>query len=157
MLLALTSCGDKTENPFTQLNRQLDRDSLSLQEIQQRYPEKLWADFYWCDSMLQYLPEENIKDCFDVLNLAQAYLGQFDVMLPIMNRDLSYIRRQLVNLQYDIDHQLVSDSLSAIYLQDETAAADTLHYRVLYFQDRFSQQEKALHSLKKDIRKLTAK
>ena len=157
MLLALTSCGDKTENPFTQLNRQLDRDSLSLLEIQQRYPEKLWADFHWCDSMLQYLPEENIQNCFDALNLAQAYLGQFDVMLPIMNRDLSFIRRQLVNLQYDIEHQLVSDSLSAIYLQDETAAADTLHYRVLYFQDRFSQQEKALHSLKKDIRKQTAK
>lgn len=107
--------------------------------------------------MLQYLPEEDIPRCFDVLNLTQAYLNQFDMMLPVMYRDLAYIRQQLANLQYDIDHQLISDSLSVIYLQDETAAADTLHYRVLYFQDRLSQQDQAMKSLKNDILNQTAK
>ena len=157
MLLALASCGDKTVSPFDKLHRQLDRDSLSLNELQQRYPEKIRTDFRWCDSMLQYVPEKEVANYFDILDLAQAYLNQFDEMLPVMRKDLSYIRRQLVNLQYDIDHQLVSDSLSTVYLNDETAAADTLHYRVLYFQDRLPKQDKALQSLKKDLLKVSRK
>ena len=157
MLLALASCSDKAETPFTKLHQQLDRDSLALNEIQQQYPERIRTDFRWCDSMLQYVPEEQVEECFDLLNLAQAYLHQFDEMLPIMRKDLTYIRHQLVNLQYDIDHHLLSDSLSDLYLQDETAAADTLHYRVLYFQDRLPKQDQALQSLKKNLRKVAAK
>ena len=157
MLLALSSCADKAENPFAKLHRQLDRDSLALNDIQQQYPPKIRADFHWCDSMLQYVPQQHIDAFFDTLNLAQAYLQQFDEMLPIMRHDLSYIRTQLVNLQYDLDHQLVTDSLFALYLQDESDAADTLHYRVLYFQDRLPKQDQALRSLKKNIRKVASK
>ena len=157
MLLALSSCADKAENPFTKLHRQLDRDSLALNKIEQQYPEKIRTDFHWCDSMLQYVPQESVDAFFDTLNLAQAYLHQFDEMLPIMRHDLSYIRKQLINLQYDIDHHFLNDSLSALYLEEETASADTLHYRVLYFQDRLPKQDKALQSLKKDLRKAASK
>ena len=157
MLLALSSCADKAENPFTKLHQQLDRDSLALNKIEQQYPEKIRTDFHWCDSMLQYVPQESVDAFFDTLNLAQAYLHQFDEMLPIMRHDLSYIRKQLINLQYDIDHHFLNDSLSALYLEEETASADTLHYRVLYFQDRLPKQDKALQSLKKDLRKAASK
>ena len=107
--------------------------------------------------MLQYVPKNQINEFFDVLNLAQAYLQQFDDMLPIMRHDLSFIQQQLKNLQNDLDTHFISDSLGIVYLGDESASADTLHTRVIYFQDRLSSQDKALQSLKKSIRKVASK
>lgn len=107
--------------------------------------------------MLQYLPEEKIEESFEVLNLAHAYLSQFDEMLPVMQHDLSYTQQQLVNLKNDIDTHFINDSLATIYLADETAVADTLHNRILYFQDRLSRQDKELKTLRKTISKATSK
>lgn len=107
--------------------------------------------------MLQYVPKEQINEYFDVLNLAQAYLGQFNMTLPVMRHDMAYITTQLNNLQHDIDSHYVSDSLARVYLQDEIASADTLHYRIEYFQDRLSHQDKELQSLRKTIRKAASR
>ena len=74
-----------------------------------------------------------------------------------MKKTLSYTQQQLVNLQNDIDTHFINDSLAAVYLKDETAVADTLHNRILYFQDRLSKQDKELQSLKKTIRKAASK
>lgn len=104
--------------------------------------------------MLQYLPEEAVDDHFEQLNLAQAYLSQFDEMLPVMQHDISYTRQQLINLKNDISTHYLSDSLAAAYLEDESAVADTLHQRILYFQDRLSQQEQSLNRTKKSISKV---
>lgn len=107
--------------------------------------------------MLQYLPEEEIDKCFPVLELSQAYLNQFDKLLPMMRHTLSYTQQQLANLQNDIDTHYISDSLAAVYLKDETAVADTLHHRILYFEDRLSTQDKELKTLRKTISKAVSK
>ena len=155
-LLLACSCQSKKE-PIQQLQDQLVKDSISLNKLQTKYQDRLQTDFHWCDSMLLFIPENEVSDYFDVLNLAQAYLYQFDEMLPVMKHTISYTRQQLVNLQNDIDTHFINDSLAAIYLKDETAVADTLHNRILYFQDRLSKQDKELQSLKKSIRKATSK
>ena len=152
-LLLACSCQSKKE-PIQQLQDQLTSDSIALHQLQDQYQERLWADFRWCDSMLQYIPKEQlVSDYFEDLNLAQAYLSQFDEMLPVMQRTISYTRRQLSNLKNDLETHYLSDSLAAVYLQDEAAVVDTLHHRVLYFQDRLSQQDESLSSTKKSIRK----
>ena len=156
LLLACLSCQSRKE-PIAQLHDQLSRDSVTLLKLQDRYREPLWAEFNWCDSMLQFVPNEEVNDYFQTLNLAQAYLRQFDEMLPVMRHDLSYTRQQLVHLQNDLDTHYLSDSLAAVYLADEAAVADTLHNRVLYFQDRLSQQDKALKALRKTISKAATK
>ena len=130
---------------------------MTLSEIQRKYPDNIRENFHWCDSMLQYLPEKDVESYFETLNLAQAYLTQFDEMLPVMQHDLSYTRQQLVNLQNDIDTHFINDSLAAIYLADETAVADTLHHRILYFEDRLSNQDKELKALHKTISKATSR
>lgn len=107
--------------------------------------------------MLQYIPQEQINEYFETLNLAQAYLNQFDEMLPVMKRDLSYTRQQLAYLQHDLDTHYVEDSLAQIYIADETAVADTLHYRIIYFQDRLSSQDQELKALRKTISKAVSK
>lgn len=143
--------------PIEQLQQRLSDDSVTLENLQVRYREPVQANFYWCDSMLQYLPEEQVNDCFEVLNLTQAYLSQFDEMLPVMRQTISYSRQQLTLLQSDIDTHYLSDSLAAVYLADETAVADTLHHRVAYFEDRLSHQEKELKALRKTISKAASK
>ena len=151
-LLWTCSCQSKKE-PIQQLQDQLTSDSIALQKLQNNYQKRLWADFHWCDSMLQYIPQEQVGDYFEDLNLAQAYLSQFDEMLPVMQHTISYSRQQLTNLKKDLDTHYISESLAIAYLEDETAVADTLHQRILYFQDRLSQQDQSLGNTKKSIRK----
>ena len=161
LLLTLVSCGNRTETAsprsIPQLQEQVRNDSATLQILQERYQEPLHNDFMWCDSMLAFVPKDQLSDCFEKLNLAQAYLTKFNDMVPVMRRDIAYIQKQLVSLQNDIDTHYISDSLAQVYLQDETASADTLHYRIIYFQDKLEQQSKELQSLKKTIRKASKK
>ena len=156
-LLLACSCQNKKVDSIPQLLKRLDKDSMALERIEQKYPDNIQTNFHWCDSMLQFIPQDQVVDCFDVLNLAQAYLGQFNEMLPIMKRDITYIKTQLGNLQNDIDTHYISDSLAAVYLQDEIASADTLHYRIEYFEERLSDQDKELKSLRKTISKAASK
>ena len=155
-LLLACSCQSK-KDPMQQLQNQLKKDGVSLNELQGKYQDRLQADFHWCDSMLQYVPADQVDAYFEDLNLAQAYLSQFNEMLPIMRRDLAYIQQQLNSLQSDLDTHYISDSLGMVYLNDEMASADTLHNRVLYFQDRLSSQDKTVQSIKKSIRKAASK
>ncbi len=156
LLLACIACQSRKE-PIAQLQEQLKQDSIALDRMQDNYQDRLQADFLWCDSMLQYAQKEDVNEYFDILNLAQAYLRQFNEMLPVMRHDHAFIRKQLSNLQYDLNNKHINDSLFNIYLNDEAASADTLHNRVLYFQDRLSSQDQALQSLKKSIRKAESK
>ena len=160
MLLSLSACGSKTgtgNGDIPTIKEQLRRDSLALLSLQQQYQAPLQEHFRWCDSMLAFVPKEHVNDYFGTLNLAQAYISQFNEMLPVMQHDVTYIGRQLDLLQNDIDTHFVSDSLANEYLNDEKASADTLHNRVLYFQDRLAQQDQALRNLKKKIGKAASK
>lgn len=150
--MACLACQSRKE-PIGQLQDRLADDSIALQKLQDKYQTRLRDDFFWCDSMLQYIPQDQVGTYFESLNLAQAYLDQFDEMLPVMQHDITYSRQQLRNLKNDIDTHYVSDSLAAAYLEDETAVADTLHNRILYFQDRLAQQDKVLTDTKKSLRK----
>lgn len=155
LLLLLFSCRSKTETSSLKaippLQEQLRKDSLALVDLQKKYQIPLRNEFRQCDSMLQYLPEEQVGECFDILDLAQAYLSQFDEMLPIMHNSLSYTQQQLVNLQNDVRTGYLSDSLASSYLIDEQAVADTLHQRILYFQDRLAKQDRELDILKEHM------
>ena len=151
-LLMAGACQSKKE-PIQQLNDRLTGDSIALHKLQDNYQQRLKSDFYWCDSMLQHIPSERVDYYLQTLILAQAYLDQFDEMLPVMQHTISYSRQQLNRLKNDIDTHYINDSLAAAYLEDETAVIDTLHNRILYFQDRLSTQDKVLSDTKKSIRK----
>lgn len=151
-LLLATACQSKKE-PLQQLQDRLTGDSIALHQLQDKYQKRLRADYYWCDSMLQHIPYERVDHYLQTLILTQAYLDQFDETLPVMQHTISYSRQQLNHLKNDIDTHYINDSLAAAYLEDETAVIDTLHNRILYFQDRLSSQDKVLSNTKKSIRK----
>ena len=158
--LLLSGCTRGSKNAgitsIPQLQQQVSLDSLALHELKVRYQDPLQADFLWCDSMLAFVNEQEVEGYFNTLNLAQAYLNQFNAMLPTMNHDIAYLQEQLTNLQNDLDTHYLNDSLASLYFEDEKAVADTLHHRILYFEDKLAQQSMALQTLKKNLCKATA-
>ena len=146
------SCQNQPQTPMgqiDQLKRQIEADSLALHQLKTVDFQKLKSDFGFCDSMLQYVSQEQIEAAFEPLNLTQAYLHQFGEVQPVMNRKMRYTLLQLDRLKADAESHYLTDSLVVVYLNDETLVADTLHSQVVYFKDRFDNCQKMLNQLKK--------
>jgi predicted small secreted protein len=131
------------------LKQQVANDAATLQDLDNKDFATLQKDFIHCDSMLQYLPQEEVEANFEHLNLTQAYLAQFSEVKPVMERKMNYVVEQLDNLKADAESHYLSDSLVNVYLETETRVADTLHAQVEYFQERFASCQKALNQMKK--------
>ena len=150
--LWLTSCKEApktTSDKIDALKQQVESDAKVLQDIESKDFVALQNDFRYCDSMLQYLTNEQVDVAFEKLNLTQAYLQQFKDVKPIMVNKMEYLTVQLDNLKSDAESHYLSDSLVLVYLDTETKVADTLHKQVDYFQDRFDNCQKEINALKK--------
>ena len=153
-LIALISgaCSQKqasTIDRIEKLQKQVNADAKALQQIENEDYPNLSKDFFFCDSLLQYMDTAQVNRCFEQLNLTQAYLKQFDGVKADMQKKAEYSNLQLDHLKADLETQYITDSLACVYLETEKKVADTLHNRVLYFQDRFAQCQKELASIKK--------
>jgi len=151
-LATLIGCHDKpktTTDKIEQLKYQVGLDAVRLESIESHQYGPLKNDFHHCDSMLQYLNETEIDACFEKLQLAQAYLLQFEMVKPIMENKMNYLLGQLDHLKADLESQYLNDSIALVYFDTENRVADTLHEQILYFGDRFGQCQKDLNALKK--------
>lgn len=149
------SCQNQPQTLVGQIDRlkqQVVADSTALHKLKTDDYQKLNTDFVYCDSLLQYLSQEEIETVFGTLNLTQAYLHQFGEVHPGMTRKMRYLLLQLDMLRADAESQYLSDSLALAYLNDENRVADTLHNQVAYFKDRFEQCQKDLKTFKKNHR-----
>ena len=149
--LLLAGCNSEpktTADKIDALKRQVEADAVSLQNIENDFVTPLQRDFMFCDSLLQYMNQEQVDANFETLNLTQAYLLQFSTVQPIMVQKMDYVTLQLDRLKSDLESQFVSDSLAQVYLNTENMVADTLHNQVAYFQDRFRQCQKDLKAVK---------
>lgn len=133
---------------ISQLQQQVETDIQVLQGLDNNEFIALKKSFRCCDSLLAFVAPEQVQSYFDKLNLAQAYLQQYMQVRPGLMSKLEYSKKQLVDLQYDVENSHVNDSLFDVYFQRETIAADTLHNQVLYFKDRFISSQKELDNLK---------
>lgn len=151
-LLWLIGCQEApktTSDKIDALKQQVETDAQSLQNLENKDYAQLQSSFHYCDSMLQYLNEEQVDASFEKLNLAQAYLLQFKDVQPQMVSKMNYVILQLDRLKADLTSQYLNDSLALIYLNDESHVADTLHQQILYFQGRFQKSQNDLNTLKK--------
>lgn len=130
------------------LKQQVLNDAATLQVIEDKDFATLQKDFIHCDSMLQYLPQDQVEANFEHLNLTQAYIVQFTEVKPVMERKMNYLVQQLDNLKSDAESHYLSDSLVNVYLETETRVADTLHAQLEYFQEKFTSCQKALNQVK---------
>lgn len=152
LALQFASCHNQpttTIKKIDTLKQQVMTDANALRRLDDNDYAKLQKDFWLCDSLLQFLNPELVNDQFDQLNLVQAYLSQFDEIMPVMHQKMEYAMKQLDNLKSDAESHYLSDSLVLVYLKTETQVADTLHAQVSYFQERFKNSQEILNKLKK--------
>ncbi len=151
--LAFNGCTNKTSAPspaerLTNLQQQVDNDIVAFQDFEANDFVKLKTSFMNIDSQLGSVDPNIVQGYFEKLNLAQAYLQQFMEVKPSLKSKLDYSKKQLTDLQFDFENEMINDSLFNVYLERETIAADTLHNQILYFKDRFGSCQKELDALK---------
>ena len=160
MGVALISCNNTPEanndskpettiDKIESLQKQVQADSQTLNDIEANEFVTLQKDFRACDSMLQYFSEEQVNQSFEKLQLIQAYIEQFKFTKPLMQADMDTTLHQLDRLKADAERHYLSDSLVSVYLESEAEYVERLSYQVQYFQDRFSNCEQELDALKK--------
>ena len=158
--LALLSCNNTPEaisdskpetniDKIESLQKQVQADSKTLNDIEANVFVTLQKDFMACDSMLQYLSEEQVNQSFEKLQLIQAYIEQFKFIKPLMQADMDTTLHQLDRLKADAESHYLSDSLVSVYLENEAEYVEKLSNQVQYFQDRFSTCQQDLDALKK--------
>jgi len=158
--LALLSCNNTPEaisdskpetniDKIESLQKQVQADSKTLNDIEANVFVTLQKDFMACDSMLQYLSEEQVNQSFEKLQLIQAYIEQFKFIKPLMQADMDTTLHQLDRLKADAESHYLSDSLVSVYLESEAEYVEKLSNQVQYFQDRFSTCQQDLDALKK--------
>ena len=158
--MALISCNNTPETindnkPVTSigkiesLQQQVRTDSKTLDDIEAHEFVTLQRDFMACDSMLQYLSQEQVEQSFEKLQLVQAYIEQFKFAKPLMQADMDTTLHQLDRLKADAESHYLSDSLVTVYLLEETEFVNKQSNQVRYFQDRFSKCQQDLDELKK--------
>ena len=152
-MFAFIGCTNKSSTPspterLANLQQQVDNDIVAFQDFEANDFVKLKTSFMNIDSQLGQVDPNIVQGYFEKLNLAQAYLQQFMEVKPTLKSKLDYSKKQLTDLQFDFQNEMINDSLFNVYLERETIAADTLHNQILYFKDRFGSCQKELDALK---------
>lgn len=152
-MFAFIGCTNKPSTPspterLANLQQQVDNDIVAYQNFEANDFENLRTSFIRIDSELGSIAPQEVQSYYEKLNLAQVYLQQFLEVKTSLKNKLDYSKKQLTDLQYDLENAMINDSLFSVYFERETIAADTLHNQILYFKDRFGSCQKELDALK---------
>ena len=149
-LLLLVGCQPKTDlDRIDALKKQVNKDVKALNDLNTNTFVQLEKDFISCDSSLQFLPEEELDAVFEKLKLVDAYIQQFKMERPVMQAEMDSTLARLDLLRADAATHYLSDSLVAVYLEDETQQVEKLNSQVEYFKDRLGNCCKDLDNFKK--------
>ncbi len=149
-LLLLVGCQPKTDlDRIDALKKQVNKDVRALNDLNTNTFVQLEKDFIFCDSSLQFLPEEELDAVFEKLKLVDAYIQQFKMERPVMQAEMDSTLARLDLLRADAATHYLSDSLVAVYLEDETQQVEKLNSQVEYFKDRLGDCRKDLDNFKK--------
>jgi hypothetical protein len=150
LLLLLVGCQPKTDiEKIDALKKQVNKDMSALNDLDANTIGQLEKDFIFCDSLLQYLPKEEVEEAFPKLRLINAYLQQFQEVRPIMHAEMDSTLARLDLLKGDVESHYLADSLVEVYLEDETQQVEKLTNQVEYFKDRLGNCRKDLDDFKK--------
>lgn len=149
-LLLLVGCQPKTDlDKIDALKKQVNKDVKALNDLNTNTFVQLEKDFIACDSSLQYLSEADLDAAFEKLKLVDAYIQQFKMEHPVMQAEMDSTLARLDLLRADAATHYLTDSLVAIYLEDETQQVEKLSSQVEYFKDRLGNCRKDLDNFKK--------
>ena len=143
-----TEAAQTSSERLSNLQQQVENDIVTVQDFEANDFKNLRASFMRIDSELGSIDPQKVQGYYEKLNLAQAYLQQFMEVSPSLKSKLDYSKKQLGDLQFDLENEIINDSLFNVYFERETIAADTLHNQIVYFKDRFGDCQKELDALK---------
>ena len=150
LMLLLAGCQPKTDlDKIDALKKQVNKDVKALNDLNTNTFVQLEKDFISCDSLLQYVPKEELDDAFERLQLVNAYLQQFKKERPVMQAEMDSTLVRLDLLRADAETHYLTDSFVADYIEDETQVVEKLSNQVEYFQDRLGNCRKDLADFKK--------
>ena len=129
-MFAFIGCTNKPSTPspterLANLQQQVDNDIVAYQNFEANDFENLRTSFIRIDSELGSIAPQEVQSYYEKLNLAQAYLQQFLEVKTSLKNKLDYSKKQLTDLQYDLENAMINDSLFSVYFERETIAADT--------------------------------
>lgn len=149
-LLLFVGCQPKTDlDKIDALKKQVNKEAKALNDLNTNTFVQLEKDFIACDSSLQYLSEADLDAAFEKLKLVDAYIQQFKMERPVMQAEMDSTLARLDLLRADAASHYLSDSLVAVYLEDETQQVEKLNSQVEYFKDRLGNCRKDLDNFKK--------
>ena len=149
-LILLMGCQPKTDlDKIDALKKQVNKDIKALNELNANTFVQLEKDFLSYDSSLQNMSEKELDAVFEKLRLVNAYIQQFNMERPVMQAEMDSTLARLDLLRADAATHYLTDSLVAIYLEDETQQVEKLSSQVEYFKDRLGNCRKDLDNFKK--------
>ena len=88
------------------------------------------------------------QDIGEEMELLQAYLQQFETQRVVIKENVNMSRKQLSDLQYDINNKRFDDETASKYINDEEKELRKMEAQIKYFQDRFDAQKVVVKQLK---------
>ena len=90
------------------------------------------------------------KDIQYEMELLQAYLQQFEIQKDVLKEGVAFSRKQLSDLQDDINNNLYDEETTSQYIQDEEQELRMMEAQIKYFQEKFDAQKKVVKQLRKE-------
>ena len=90
------------------------------------------------------------KDIQNEMELLQAYLQQFETQRVVLKEAADYSRKQLSDLQDDVNNNLYNEETASQYIKDEEQELHIMEAQIKYFQEKFDEQKKVVKQLRKE-------
>ena len=90
------------------------------------------------------------RDIHEEMELLQAYLQQFETQRVVILESVEFSRKQLSDLQDDINGNRFDDETALKYIQDEEKELHMLEAQIKYFQEKFDAQKEVVKQLRKE-------
>ena len=90
------------------------------------------------------------KDIHNEMGLLQDYLQQFENQRVEIKANVEFSRKQLSDLNDDIENGFFDNTTAWQYIQEEEKVLNGLEARIKYFQDRFDGQKQVVKQLRKE-------
>lgn len=150
LLLLLACCHPQTDlDKIDALKKQVNNAAQDLNNLNTNTFVRLEKDFVSCDSLLQFLLEEELDTLFPKLQLVEAYIRQFKETRPFMEAEMDSTLVRLDLLRADVATHYLADSLIVAYIDDETQQVEKLSNQVQYFKDRLGKCRNDLDGINK--------
>lgn len=90
------------------------------------------------------------RDIQAEMELLQAYLQQYETQRVVLLENAKFSRKQLSDLQDDVNHNLYDEATVTKYMHDEEKEILMMEAQLKYFQEKFDAQKEVVKQLRKE-------